>query len=321
MNFFISRGFLSPKAARFTLLGGDRMVFIGALPYNEKESEGSVDSDLFRGQIAPFARRNYYRTAVLQLKEIISVLCSSMEMNKQDTSIFCNSRLPEKAMAASSGVGVYGKNGLILVPETGSLCIIAGFSMPSSLLMEKARLDEYFPLLSIDRDTLIKKAFSRCGTCKLCISACPTLAITSPGTIDRNRCIQNLATSTEVIPEAIMEKWGFTIYGCQVCQGVCPENRNPVKGFQTHEGEIGASVPLEKFLTSDSREIKKLVKKTVMDRKWIPPEALMRNALIAAGNSRNRRLIRFIEPYLNDSRRFIRETASWAYRKTTSTVS
>ena len=67
-----SKGFLSPRAARFDFLGDDKIVFMGALPYSENEPENALGSTRPQGRIAPFARRNYYRAGVLELKKIIS---------------------------------------------------------------------------------------------------------------------------------------------------------------------------------------------------------------------------------------------------------
>jgi epoxyqueuosine reductase len=321
LSLLTAHGFLSPKAARLDFLGAGKLVFMGAMPYGKHEYIKHIDSSHPRGWIAPFARRNYYHAAVLEMKKIISMLCDELPIQKRDTTIFCNSNLPEKPMAVTCGVGAYGKNSLVLVPGTGSLCILAGFTLPVSPFPDSENIETQLPLLSIEEETIVESGFPRCGSCTACISACPTDAIVTAGSIDKTRCIQHLTTCTEIIPEEIMEKWGFTIYGCQICQDICPENRSTATGFATHEGETDPSPPLEIFLTKKSDAIRRVIKNTVMDRTWIPLEALTRNALIAAGNYRQQQLLHVIEPFLTDSRGFIRETARWAYRKTTSTVS
>jgi epoxyqueuosine reductase len=320
LSLISSHGFLSPQAARFEVLGPDRLVFITALPYGPGAGkEPGVSAAI--GSIAPFAQRNYYRAAVLQLKGIVGTLITGLNLSKRETSIFCNSRLPEKAMAAACGVGHYGKNGIILVPGAGSLCILAGFSIPYTSIVSSRKEDQTLPPLSLERDLLAEAMFPLCGACTACIEKCPTGALSTPGSLDPGRCIQKFTAEKTSVPEEIMEKWGRIIYGCQHCQEVCPRNRDVANGFETREGDIGSSLKLLPLLSGGTAEIRRRVRGTVMDRKWIHPEALLRNVLIAAGNSREPRLATAIERYLEDPRLYIRDAALWAYRKTTSTES
>jgi len=302
-----AKGFLSPGLGVFSSSDTSTGYCIGTLPYYTEEAADNSKPGEPHGRIAPFARRNYYLEAVSRLKKLVTELCETTALRKKNFRIFCNSRLPEKKMAFEAGIGSYGKNSLILTRETGSLCILAGFLFPLEILPPEER-DK------ISRNKAARE-FSLCGNCRACIEACPVQAITAPGVVDKTKCLQDLSTSTEDFSEEIKDIWGNRLYGCQICQDVCPVNRIPVPGIRTDKGELGASLPLSLFLGNPPGEIRKKLKGSVLDRKWIPPEALIRNALISAGNAGDPVLLSLIDPLRSHTETLIRDAADWAYKK------
>jgi epoxyqueuosine reductase len=247
--------------------------------------------------LAPFARANYYAEAVARLKKAAGKLREEGNFKKRDFRIFVNSRLPEKPLALAGGIGFQGKNSLIIVPGRGSLVVLAGMALP------------YHP----SREPRPQKKPGSCGTCRRCVDACPTGAILPEGGLIRDRCLQEMSTGK--MPETFWETWGTRLYGCQICQDVCPHNGNPLRETIPAPGRLGPSVSIRKILRSGTN-LKQLFRGTVLDRHWITPEHLLRNSLIAAGNHPRGGVIKEeIEPYLGHSEEMISRAARWSLNR------
>ncbi len=214
--------------------------------------------------------------------------------------IFSNSRAPEKPLCVAAGLAWLGNNGLCIAPGLGSLFVIAGLVIPAPLRDESAFND----LLA-----------SRCGSCRRCLDACPTGAIIAPGVVDRARCLQHHAARAGALSPEMMEKWGSRLYGCQDCQSVCPHNTGLTEEGPPAMGEIGPSVSLRWFLSLDGAQAQALFRGTAMGMSWISKEALVRNAIVAAGNSGSAALIERVATFAGSSSRALSEAASWAREK------
>ncbi len=277
-------------------------VILTGLSYHTEEKADNSTPECPHGLIAPFARRNHYKAAVIRLKNIAVKIREITGIRKQDIRIFSNSSLPEKGFASKSGFGFYGKNSLINTAECGSLFIIAGLILP----------------LHIKPSPVVSKR-SNCGLCTACIDKCPVQAITDPGIIDRKLCLQGLATTPGMLSNDIMKLWGKRIYGCQTCQDVCPLNKAPLHAPKIDIGETGASVPIDgilrKGLSGGMEEFKAFLKGTVMGASWIDPALLIRNSIVAAGNSRSRELIPLLKNYLNYPDPVLTQTSAWSLKR------
>ncbi|MBN1410676.1 MAG: iron-sulfur protein [Spirochaetales bacterium] len=253
------------------------------------------------GSIAPFAQRNYYTEAVDRLKKIFRQIQYDLKLTKKNRWIFCNSRIPEKSMAAACGLGFYGRNSLIISKELGSLFVIAGLVLP-------LELEPDYPVQPIE-------GFDGCRDCSACMNACPTRAITHPGVIDPDLCLQSLSTRLSVLPDEIKRKWGRLLYGCQICQDVCPYNRHLTQSTENVRGQTGPEVPLKKILAMNESGVKAFFRGTALDRNWIPPAAILRNALLAAAGSRDGSLVPYIETCLKGTNPVLKDAAEWAKAK------
>ena len=238
---------------------GARSALLVFLPYDRSEGEGTL---------APFARSNYYRETVARLKKIVSSLRQKGEYVREDLRIFCNSRFPEKRMAWLCGLGTFGRNSLLITPEYGSLGIIGGIFLPFDLPGDPPLEDS---------------PYGGCGSCRLCLDACPGSAVSEEGGIILSRCLQYLSTQHEVLPLPVMKKWHF-LYGCQICQDVCPRNRRAPEGISLERGYLGAEPDLEQILNASEGELRELLKGTVLGQSWIEPVLMRRNALICLWN-------------------------------------
>src|SRR6187401_618683 len=116
----------------------------------------------------------------------------------------------DREAAARSGVGFYGKNTMLITRRFGSWVVLG-------TLVTTAALEPTPPL---DAD---------CGSCRLCIDACPTDALDEPGVLDATRCLSYWTQSSSPAPEDVREALGDRVYGCDICQEVCPWNRGVEK--------------------------------------------------------------------------------------------
>src|ERR671937_2909120 len=112
----------------------------------------------------------------------------------------------DREAAARSGVGFYGKNTMLITRKHGSWVVLGTLITDVDI--------EPTPKLELD-----------CGACTLCIDACPTGALDEPGTLDSTRCLSYRTKATAEIPVEFREHLGAMVYGCDICQDVCPWNR------------------------------------------------------------------------------------------------
>jgi epoxyqueuosine reductase len=154
-----------------------------------------------------------------------------------------------------------------------------------------------------------------CGSCRLCIDACPTGALDDPGVLDSTRCLSYWSQAPGSIPPQYREELGVQVYGCDICQDVCPWNRGIEKrraGDQPAD-EAEPVVSLRDWLTAPDGELRERY-----DRLYFPqndPRYLRRNALVAAGNSGARELADVVGAYADSEDELLRSHADWAARR------
>jgi epoxyqueuosine reductase len=266
----------APSAVLDNYRLGAPSLLVAALPYgNQVDEGGDGGAPAGTGYIAPFARRNYYREAVKRLKGLAAELRGG-DGKKRDFRVLCNSPAPEKPPAVQSGLGVFGRNGLVITAEAGSLFVIAALTLP-------------MPLESDGPDL----RFNPCGGCDPenppCKRACPTGALRGDGTIDLKRCIQWYASGKEAgVPEAVARQWGRRLYGCTACQDVCPHNRSPIPGVETAEGPLPAWLDCGELIAQSDGELRARFKGTALGLSWLGPAAIRRNAELVLRTNRRR---------------------------------
>jgi len=166
--------------------------------------------------------------------------------------------------AARAGVGFYGKNTLLITKRFGSWVVLGTIVTDVEI--------ESTPALELD-----------CGTCRLCIDACPTGALDEPGTLDANRCLSYWTQAPAPIPQEMRAPLENRVYGCDICQDVCPWNRGIEKRRAGAETRGEPVVSLVDWLDSDPADLAQRY-----DRLYVPHNDghyLQRNALVALGNS------------------------------------
>jgi epoxyqueuosine reductase len=198
--------------------------------------------------------------------------------------------------ATRAGVGFYGKNTMLITRRHGSWVVLG--TLVTDVAVEPS------PPLELD-----------CGECRLCIDACPTGALDEPGTLDATRCQSYWTQAPAPIPEEFREPLGEMVYGCDICQDVCPWNRGVEKRRHGAQPPAGAepSVSLLEWLQADGAE---LVRR--YDRLYVPrndPRYLRRNALVALGNAGRPEDAALAEPYAAGDDELLREHAEWALQR------
>jgi epoxyqueuosine reductase len=199
----------------------------------------------------------------------------------------------DREAAARSGVGFYGKNTLLITRRHGSWVVLGTLVTDVEL--------EPTPPLGLD-----------CGDCRLCIDACPTGALDEPGTLDSTRCLSYWTQAPEPPPAEYRAELGAQVYGCDICQDVCPWNRGIEK---RREGELlpdGATphVSLVDWLRSDPDELRRTFARLYVPRN--DGRRLRLNALVAAGNVGADGERNAVAACLDDPDEETREVAAWA---------
>ncbi len=200
----------------------------------------------------------------------------------------------ERELAARAGVGWFGKN-TNLIGARGNSWTLLGQILTSLELPPDAPVTD------------------RCGTCTACIDACPTGAIPAPYVLDSTRCISYLTIELkDAIPRDKREGVGDWVFGCDVCQEVCPWNRReePTGDSAFQAGSHLQESDLPALVRLDETAFRARYAGTALLRPR--RRGLVRNALVAAANSRNDEAIEEAIPRLSDPEPIVRGAAAWA---------
>ncbi len=273
------------------VLPGVRSAIVCAVNYNTGRPLTTFDRA--RAWVSRYAwGEDYHETLAAKLCELadwIRANCGGETRTYVDTG-----PLIERVYAKYAGVGWFGKNTCIINPKIGSW-IFLGCVLTN---------------LELDFDTPLP---DRCGTCTRCIDACPTHAIVEPYVLDSRKCISYLTIELRgEVPAGLREGIGHHLFGCDICQDVCPWNRKApgteAEGFQSRPGLFWPE--LERLLDMQEEEWRVLIRGTAMKRAKV--KGLLRNLMIVAGNSGLPRLVPRIERFRLHADPVVRSTAEWA---------
>jgi len=250
------------------------------------------------GRIARYALgKDYHKVINKRLESFVRYL-EALAPGALCHSFVDTGPLLERAFAQRAGIGFIGKNTMLITKGLGSWVFLA--SVITSLELPMDAPDE-----------------RSCGTCRLCIDACPTEAITAPFELDARRCISYLTIESEKPPPTELRvKMGEWVFGCDICQEVCPHNARPsLTVLDAFKPESQAQLTLSRLLAMrDDKEFKTLFAGTPLIRTG--REGLVRNACIAAANLGRRDLMPQLDLLSReDPHEEVREQASWAFNQ------
>lgn len=280
-----------------------RSVIVCALNYNSAAPNSTDPADPTRGWISRYAwggpekLADYHDVVLRRLRDLESRLVQHHGGELRTWCYVDTGPVVERVAAKYAGIGWIGKNTCIINDQTGSWLFLGVI------------------LTSIDL-TPDLPAPDRCGTCTRCLDACPTNAFLGPYQLDATRCISYLTIEKRgAIPEELRSGMGRHVFGCDICQDVCPwnskEGNAPVSAlpeFQPRPPLVNpaldwlAQMSQEEFAATFRGSPIKRSKRT----------GLRRNAAIAMGNSGNRDFLPLLEQLQEDDDPIVAEHAAWA---------
>ena len=258
-----------------------------------EEGRGAA-TDGPRGRIAAYALgRDYHEVLVEQMQPLLVML---RERGYTAKTYVDHGWMLDRAVAARAGIGWLGKNTNLLIPGIGSNVLLA----------------EIVTSAPLDTDAPLKK---NCGACDACLRVCPTGALVAPGVLDNRRCISFWTIEHRgVIPLDIRPLIGDWIFGCDLCQEICPVNARPAAPDPNALAAFGPAIEarprLEELLTLDDAAFQRRFRESAL---WRTRRAgLLRNVCIALGNVADRRSVPALAGALDDPEPLVRGHAAWA---------
>jgi epoxyqueuosine reductase len=300
----------APRSDPRQLLASARSVIVAAVSY--AHPAGALDRDRIpperlqrgpRGAIARYARgADYHHVLRERLRHTGIALERALGHPVQRLVCVDTAPLLERALAAAAGLGFVGKNGMLILPGTGSYVSLGA--------------------LLVDVELAPGVATSpRCGACTSCLSACPTEAFVAPGVVDARRCIAYLTIENRgEIPRALRRAVGDRIFGCDACQEVCPFNAADERtGDAAFAPRPGYSTPaLLPLLRIGAAQFRKWQKQSALRR--IHRNELLRNVAVAVGNTGGEESIDVLAEALGEPAPLVRAHVVWALREIASRV-
>jgi epoxyqueuosine reductase len=281
-------------------MDGVQSMIVGARSYVRAPIPApSAESDGAAHQVPAAVARYSWTDHYLPLRQALSVVAGRLKQDGWRAQVVADDNaVVDRAAAVRAGLGWYGKNTNVLIPEAGSWFVIGSVLTDAPLAGERP---EPVP--------------DGCGTCQRCIDDCPTGAIVAAGQLDARRCLAWLLQAPGVFPVEYRQALGDRIYGCDECQSGCPVNKISVRRHPppAAEDHAQATVDVIALLDSDDAQIEAAI------RRWYIPgrelRYVRRNALIVLANTADGadpEVRRVLRGALSDADPIVRSHAVWA---------
>jgi len=281
------------------LASNARTIAVVALAYAHRGGDEPGDGP--RGFVARYARGRDYHTVVRhKLQELADAIATGVGRPIAARPCVDSAPVLERDYAETAGIGFTAKNTMTIAPGLGSYLVLG------ELLLDV----DAEPTPALDRTA------PRCGDCTACLDACPTHAFAEPYVLDARRCISYLTIEHRgVIDRRLRPAMGNMIFGCDVCQQVCPYNaaapaRTPPAPELSPVGADRGALDLIGLLGLGANQLRKLVDGSALRR--ANRRQLLRNACIALGNSGDAAAVAALERAVADRDPVVRGHAAWA---------
>jgi epoxyqueuosine reductase len=275
-----------------------RSVVVCALNYNTAQPYSTEFADSDRGWISRYAwgREDYHDSVMRRLRQVETTLRNAAgDMDLVTRCYVDTGPIVERVVAKYAGIGWIGKNTCIINQKIGSW-IFLGVILTS---------------LDLTRDLGPSlPAPDRCGSCTRCMDACPTDALIAPYQLDSNKCISYLTIEKRgAIPEELREGMGRHVFGCDICQDVCPWNRKApatkAEEFQPRAQLVNPA--LDWLAEMSAEEFRDTFRGSPVRR--AKHAGIRRNAVIAMGNSGEKKFLPLLEKMAADEDEVVEESA------------
>ena len=270
---------------------------------------GSGGNEGTAGRVARYAWvRDYHRVMKLRMRELVRALERELGSDVSARWYVDDGPMLDRAPANRAGIGWFGKNTNILTPQFGSWVF----------------LGQIITDLELEADTPLKKT---CGSCVRCIDDCPTGAIVAPYVVDNARCISFLTIENRgPIPRELRPLMGDWVFGCDICQDVCPVNSKarpagqpiPFPAAGGYSGRVSSADPANRLASLNLVELLEMSEEgfrerfagtSIMRAKRV---GMQRNACVALGNSGDRSAVPTLSRALRSAEPLVRGHAAWA---------
>ncbi|HZD93185.1 MAG TPA: tRNA epoxyqueuosine(34) reductase QueG, partial [Candidatus Sulfotelmatobacter sp.] len=282
-----------------------RSIIVCAVNYSADKPYSVEISDPERGWVSRYAwgSKDYHDALLPRLKQVeaaIRQIATERGLPVETRSYVDTGPILERVYARYAGIGWIAKNTCIIHQKLGSWLFLG-------VVLTSLELPAGIP------------AADRCGSCTRCIDACPTQAIVAPGKLDARLCIAYLTIEKRgTIPEELREPMGQHVFGCDICQDVCPWNNKSGNAPATSLLEFK---PQEQIYHPELRKLAQMDEETYRQVfrgspvKRAKYAGLKRNVAIAMGNSGNKDFVLELQKLAEDPDPVVAEHAQWALRK------
>jgi epoxyqueuosine reductase len=274
-----------------------KTILVLATPYSPPfVQKGMNQSSGSEGRIAAYAwGDDYHDVLPARMKELVQFIEEQVGHSVTNRWYTDTGPILERDLAQRAGIGWIGKNTCLINPKRGSYFLLSEI------------------LLDLDLEPDPPFTTDHCGTCKRCIEACPTDCILPDRTLDATRCISYLTIELkDDIPSELRQKIGDWVFGCDICQMVCPWNRFAQKGDPAF-ADSSPSRSITDELTLSPQEFNQRFKRSPIKR--AKRRGYLRNVAVALGNTGDRIALPVLQNALSDEEPMVREHAKWAVEK------
>ncbi len=293
-----------------SILQGCRSILMLGFPYDLRtlpsESSNTSADDSPTGKIARYAsgEQDYHDVIHKRLQQLKHWM-EERHPGSSNRGIVDTAPLLEREFAAAAGLGWIGKNTLLLNRQWGSYFFLAALLTDVELAPDEPAPHSY------------------CGTCTACLDACPTRAFPEPFVLDARKCISYATIEQRgVIDSHIAERLEGWVFGCDICQEVCPWNQKRERDESIDSPDtdafyeanqvrnVLANMPLREILKLDDQEFRQRFRKTPLWRSR--RSGLIRNAILLLVNQRTVEAVQDLIALLDDEESLLNVTAAWA---------